>query len=228
MVKNIDFVNIRSILDKALRHPLLSDLNLELAVQYALEFIGIMGLNAMYEDRVDTIDIIDYRGIIPCNVISVNQVMDLHSKTMLVSMADNFPYNTHHKYGNPTFKTQGRIVTTSLKDTTIEMSYKTLLTDEDGFPLLPDNTIFLKALELYIKKEWFTILFDMGKIAPAVLNNTQQEYAFRVAQCNSEFTIPSVSEMEAITNSLNQLLPRVNEFSKGFRTLGSKEQFKAH
>lgn len=35
--------------------------------------------------------------------------------------------------------------------------------------------------------------------------------------------IPSVSEMESITNMFNQLIPRVNEFNKGFRHLGDRE-----
>ena len=100
--------------------------------------------------------------------------------------------------------------------------------DEEGLPMLPDNPIFLKALELYIKKEWFTILFDLGKIQPAVLNNTQQEYAFKAGQCNSEFTTPSPSEMESISGILNQMIPRVNEFRKGFKDLGNKEFLKLH
>ena len=92
--------------------------------------------------------------------------------------------------------------------------------------MIPDNSIFLKALELYIKKEWFTIQFDMGKIAPAVLQNVQQEYAWKVGQLNTEFILPSVSEMEAISNMMNQLLPRTNEFRKGFKPLGNREYWK--
>ena len=69
---------------------------------------------------------------------------------------------------------------------------------------------------------------DLGKINNAVLQNTQQEYAFKVGQLRNEFIIPSVSEMEAITNMLNILIPRVNEFSKGFRTLGNKEYINKH
>jgi hypothetical protein len=64
---------------------------------------------------------------------------------------------------------QGRILTTSSKCTTVDISYKALMIDEEGLPMIPDNPIFLKTLELYIKKEYFTILFDMGKISPAVL-----------------------------------------------------------
>ena len=43
-----------------------------------------------------------------------------------------------------------------------------------------------------------------------------------------EFTLPSVSEMEAISNILNQMIPRTNEFRKGFKPLGNKEFIKSH
>ena len=89
--------------------------------------------------------------------------------------------------------------------------------------MIPDNSKFLRALEAFIKKEWFSILFDLGKIQPAVLQNIQQEYAWRVGQMNMEFTLPSVSEMESISNMLNQLIPRTNEFRKGFKNLGNRE-----
>lgn len=98
--------------------------------------------------------------------------------------------------------------------------------DDEGLPLLPDEPTFLRALELYIKKQWFTILFDMNKISPAVLQNTQQEYAFAVGACNNTFIIPSVSEMEAIKNMWNQLIPRTNEFRSGFKYLGRQEHLK--
>ena len=66
----------------------------------------------------------------------------------------------------------------------------------------------------------------MGKIQPAVLQNVQQDYAWKAGQCMSEFTIPSPSEMESITGLWNQLIPRVNEFKRGFKDLGNKEYLK--
>ena len=231
MVNNISYINIRVILDRLLRHPLLTDLNLETAIQYTLDFIGIMGLPNVYVDKIETIDIKEYRGELPCDLISINQVR-LHKNGMaLRAMTDNFnAYPTHNheggdwgERGEPSFKTQGRVIFTSIRHEKVDISYKAIMLDDEGLPLIPDNSIFLKALELYIKKEWFTILFDMGKISPAVLNNTQQSYAFVAGQCNNEFLIPSVNEMEAITNSLNQLIPRTNEFRNGFKNLGDKE-----
>ena len=72
----------------------------------------------------------------------------------------------HQEY---TFKTQGQIIYTSFKTGNILVSYKAIPIDKDGFPLLIDNSAFLRALELYIKREIFTILFDENKISPAVL-----------------------------------------------------------
>lgn len=234
MVQNNNFVNIRVVLDRLLRHPLLTDLNLETAIQYTLDFIGVMGLPNIYIDKVETIDIKEYRGELPCDLIAVNQVRLHRNGIALRAMTDNFnAYPTHDhdrdcSRGEPSFKTQGRVIFTSIKEEKVDISYRAIMLDDDGLPLIPDNSVFLKALELYIKKEWFTILFDMGKISPAVLNNTQQSYAFVAGQCNNEFIIPSVSEMEAITNSWNQLIPRTNEFRYGFKNLGSKEYLRSH
>lgn len=229
MVNNVSYVNIRVVLDRLLRHPLLTDLNLETAIQYTLDFISAMGLPNVYVDKIETIDIKEYRGELPCDLISINQVRLHKNGIALRAMTDNFnayPTHDHNRdcsRGEPSFKTQGRVIFTSIKEEKIDISYKAIMLDDEGLPLIPDNSIFLKALELYIKKEWFTILFDMGKISPAVLNNTQQEYAFKAAQCNNEFVIPSVSEMESITNVLNQLVPRVTAFRNGFKNLGDKE-----
>lgn len=225
MWNNFQFVNIRTILNKILRHPLLQDLNLDSALQYTLEFIGCMGLPAMYTDELALIRIEDHRGLLPCNLIAVTQVRRKDSQICLRSMTDSF---LEDDKSDMTFKIQNSVIFTSFKDGELELSYKAIPIDEEGFPMIPDNEVFLKALELYIKKEWFTILFDQQKISQAVLQNTQQEYAFKAGQCHNEFMMPSISEMESISNMMNQLIPRVNEFTRGFRNLGGKELIKLH
>lgn len=228
MWSEYQYVKLPEVLSRVMRHPLLTDLNLETAIQYTLDFFAAMGLPNIYADKVTTICIDNYRGKLPCNLISINQVRLARNGVCLRAMTDSFNGTHPEDKGELSFKTQGSVIFTSFKDGDIEISYKAISTDDDGLPLLPDNPIFLKALELYIKKEWFTILFDMGKISPAVLQNTQQEYAFKVGQCNNEFMIPSVSEMESITRMLNTLVPRVSDFKKSFRHLGDTEYLKLH
>ena len=226
MWSEYNYINIREVLSRVMRHPLLTDLNLESAIQYALDFIAVMGLPNIYADKVTTICIDNFRGVLPCDLIAINQVRLARNGVCLRAMTDSFNGTHPEDKGELSFKTQGSVIFTSFKTGDIELSYKAIPTDDDGLPLLPDNPVFLKTLELYIKKEWFTTLFDMGKVSPAVLQNTQQEYAFKAGQCNNEFMIPSVSEMEAFTRMYNTLIPRVNEFSKSFRHMGDREYIK--
>ena len=228
MVSEFQYIKIQEVLSRVMRHPLLIDLNLETAIQYVIDFFAVMGLPNTYTDKIITINIDNYRGKLPCDLVSINQVRLAKNGVCLRAMTDSFNGTHQEDKGELSFKTQGSIIFTSFKTGDIELSYKAIPTDDDGLPLLPDNPIFLKALELYIKKEWFTILFDMGKISPAVLQNTQQEYAFKAGQCNNEFVIPSVSEMEAFTRMYNTLIPRVNEFSKSFKHMGDREYIKLH
>ena len=226
MVKEYTYISIKEILSRLMRNPLLQDVTLESAIQYVLDFMACMGLPNIYTDKVTTICIDNFRGALPCDLIAINQVRLARNGVCLRAMTDNFNGTHSEDKCELSFKTQGSVIFTSFKTGDIEISYKAIPTDDDGLPLLPDNPVFLKTLELYIKKEWFTILFDMGKISPAVLQNTQQEYAFKAGQCNNEFMIPSVSEMEAFTRMYNTLIPRVNEFNKSFRHMGDREYIK--
>lgn len=233
MIKEYNYINIREVLSRILKHPLLQEVTLEQAVQYTIDFIGIFGMPKLYQDKEEVLHIEDFRAKLPCDLISINQIKECKTGVCLRSMTDNFMPKEHYDkntgYKVPqelSFKTQGQVLFTSFKTGDVSISYKAIPVDNDGFPLLIDNPVFLKALEAYIKREVFTILFDMGKITPAVLQNTQQSYAWLAGQLQSEFTIPSISEMESIKNSWCTLIQRTNEFNTGFKSLGDREYLK--
>ena len=233
MVKECQYTNIRRVLDELHRHPLLSDLTLEQVVSYIVSFIGIFGMPRLYQDKEEILHIENFRTKLPCDLISINQIKECKTGVCLRSMTDNFMPREHYDrsagYKIPqelSFKTQGQVLYVSFKTGDVSVSYKAIPVDKDGFPLLINNPVFLKALEAYIKREAFTILFDMGKITPAVLQNTQQSYAWLAGQLQSEFTIPSQSEMESISRMWNTLIQRTNEFNTGFKSLGDREYLK--
>jgi hypothetical protein len=225
MIKECNYISIREILSRVLRHPLLQDVTLEQAVQYTLDFISIFGMPRLYEDKEIELHIEDYRTMLPTDLISIIQVKEKESNRCLRSMTDNFISKDSNE---PTFKTQGQVLFTTFKTGDVCVAYKAIPVDECGYPLLIDNPVFLKTLESYIKREVFTILFDMGKINGNVLQNTQQQYAWLAGQLQSEFTIPSVSEMESIKNSWCTLIQRTHEFDNGFSSLGRRENIKLH
>ena len=128
----------------------------------------------------------------------------------------------------PAFKTQGRIIYTSFPEGKIQIAYKSIPVDEDGFPLLLDNENYLAALEAYIKKQVFTVKFDTGKISAGVLQNAQKDYAWLAGQLQAELCVPSVSEFEAMMRQYNSLIPRIREFDRGFKHMGDREYLRKH
>lgn len=227
----IRYINLKEVLDNICDHPLLQDVSFERVVNYAVHFIKIIGMPKGYNEKTELIEIEEYRGVLPCDLEKIIQVRKYdkcgHGHEVLRYSTDSF-HMSDHKDGSYdlTYKVQGSIIFTSFKEGTIEIAYRAIPIDSEGYPLIPDNSSFIRALELYIKKQVFTTLFDLGKISPQVYNNVQQEYAWAVGQAQSDLIRPSIDEMQSISNSWNTLVSRTNEHRSGFINNGVQERIK--
>lgn len=238
MIKNNQYIKLQEVLSRTLRHPMLQSVNMEQAIQYTIDFIHIFGLPDMFEDKEIIVEIKNFRGQLPCDLISINQVMDMCSHKCLRSMTDTFFPDRYERgkrvaghigyHDELTFKVQNHIIFTSMEEGEVKINYKAIPVDENGFPLLLDNAVYLKTLELYIKKEVFSIKFDQGEISDKVLQHTEQQYAWSAGQLQSEFSIPSESEMESISRSWTTLIQRTTEFDNGWLNLGDREYIRQH
>lgn len=253
MVTEIQYTSIKRVLDDLLEHPLLSDLTLEQAVRHTLRFLSLHGYPEFYKDNMADVEIHDFRGLLPCDLISIIQVRDKDSYICLRAMTDSFNpglrehhaperhyhpntgdiHNAyiphpHHHHGEMTFKTQGRVIYTSFPEGIVKIAYKGIPVDEDGFPLLIDNETYLACLEAYIKKQVFTVKFDTGKLAAPILQNAQRDYALLAANLQTEFTTPSVNQAEAYSRMMTHLIPMVRQFDTGFRDMGDREYLRKH
>lgn len=246
MVKEIKYTNIRRVLDNLHDEAFMENVTLEQVVRYTVRFIAKFGMPKLYQDRIAEVDIHEYRGLLPCDLISIDQVKDACNGLCLRSMTDTFnpglmassssshfshiPYISHGalQYGEGTFKTQGRVIFTSFSEGKIIVAYKAIPVDEDGFPLIIDNEVYLEALENYIQKRVLKNKFRKGDISAAAYQDAQTEYAWSAGQLQSELVIPSISEMASITNYITSILPNMREFDQGFKTLGNREYLRNH
>ena len=276
----IQTTNIRRILDRVMRHPMMKDMPFESAVEHTVDFIQLMGTPAIYDEKTAIIEVNDWRGQLPCDFEHMNQVRVApcqHAKRFIVEQTvypeghehdhthsdenhDNlhkiidketvvrfsggflpgavYRYSGHSFHLSPahvpadagelTYKLQGMVIFTSTKDVDVEISYQAFATDEEGYPLLPDNASFLRGLETYLKLKWFTVLYEMGKVSENVMQSIKQEYAWAAGDAQSEFSRLSLDEAETLFNSFKTMLPRNNEHWKAFFTNGAKEIWKRH
>jgi hypothetical protein len=231
MVREIEHINIRELLSRVLRHKLLQEFTMEQAIQYVKDFIDTFGFPELYEHKEAFIDICDYKGILPCDLISIEMVIDCKTDIPLRSMTGVF--NPGGKYYNhlqqePQYRTQNKILWVTFPEGTVKIAYKAIPVDDEGLPLLVDNSKYMKCLELYVKCQLFTNLFEEGKINERVLNHTEQEYSWAAGQLSEEFKTPSEAEMQSITNMLNQMIVRKDDFYNRYERLGNKEFYKKH
>lgn len=228
MTDEIRYINIREALSRTLRHPLLQDVTLEQAIQYVIDFIGIFGLPQMYAHKEALLSVEEFKCELPCDLISIEMVKEPRSGLSLRYMTDVFNpnhgmHNRFHKGHELSFKTQGRTLFTSFPHGKIVLSYLAISVDEDGLPLLLDDPVYQLALDAYIKREVFTVLFDQGKIQLNVLQSAELRYASAAGRLETHFKMPSLSEMESITRMWNQLIPRQREFDTQFEGMGNRE-----
>lgn len=230
--------NIRRVADRIMRHPLLRDVPFETILDYTVDFLQIVGVPSLFEEKTALLHVENYRCMLPCDYVSMIQVRTAkkvdgiepnhRSHISYRYSTDSFHMSNDKpdvgRYGTDlTYKIQGCIIYTSTKDTDIEIAYNAIATDGEGYPLLPDNPSFLRALEAYVKKQHFTILFDLGKLQPVILQNAQQEYAWAVGDCETEFHRLSLDKAESLFNSWRTLLIRDSEHRHGFVNNGTKE-----
>jgi hypothetical protein len=163
-VMNEQYISIKRILDDLMAHPMLQDLSMERAINYAIDFIRIVGCPQFYEEKTAVVEIDNYRGKLPCDFYSIVGVRSNDSHIAYKHTTDTFHMSECKHSGSNEYKIQGNVIFTSNKDADIEIAYLAYNLDEEGYIMLPDNSSFIRALEAYIKMKSFTILFDLGKL----------------------------------------------------------------
>lgn len=240
MVKETQYTSIRRVLDDLIEDAHMENLTLEQVVRHTVRFIGKHGYPKLYQDKQEDIEIHEFRGVLPCDLISIIQVRDKKTEICLRAMTDTFyppegkPEDRPHPMGHPdihrelAFKTQGRIIYTSFPEGLIEIVYKAIPVDDDGFPLLIDNQSYLDALEAYIAMKVIQNKFRQGKINAAIYQDAQQSYAVAARELLTEMTTPSLSEMEAISRMMTTMIKPATHFDDAFRHMGDREYIRKH
>ena len=216
-----NYVNIRTILSRILDHPLLSDMDISKAVTYAVDFMQLVGVPMIFEDKLLQATISNYRVALPTDYYEMNQVRN--NNGYLTYATGSFNNSTNSLYKNNssnTYYISNGYIYFNTSDGNVEISYMAIPVDTDGLPLLPGDSNFLLALEAYIKVKRFTILYDLGKISAQVFNQAKQDYAFAVGSCATNYQKLSLDKAQALTNQWTSLLTHGNNFYNGFSLNG--------
>lgn len=116
-----------------------------------------------------------------------------------------------------TYTLQNNNLYTSFKTGTIIISYKAVLLDEQGFPLVPDDEHFKRALEMFLQERIDYKLWRQGRLPDKVYNQTKQDYLWAIASARTHMNTPSVDEMETLKNIFTRLNFNIYSHRQGFK-----------
>ena len=228
-------ISVGNILWKVLKQPIVQDLKYEDAAEYAIEYLRLIGAALSFEDRVERIKLSNHKGLLPSNLINIRGIAYSNCECdggVAMRYASNI-YHTDINGCEPggqeyTYITQNNVVTTSMKDGWINISFSALATDEFGYPLIPDNESFKVALEYYIIHRTLEGLWSMGKITDKVFQYYEQKRHYYSAQATNSMTIKNMDQMETMFNALNRMIVDVNPHQTFYKNFGVKEIIKRH
>lgn len=229
-------VSIGNLLWKVLKQPIVQDLKYEDAAEYAIEYLRLIGASLAFEDKVERIKLSNYKGLLPANLINIKGVEYADCECnggVAMRYASNIYHtdiendrnckNTTQEY---TYITQNNVITTSMKDGWVNISFSALATDEFGYPLIPDNESFKVALEYYIIHRTLEGLWSMGKITDKVFQYYEQKRHYYSAQATNSMTIKNMDQMETMMNAVNRMIIDVNPQETFYKNFGNREVIK--
>ena len=220
-----------------LKNPICQDLSYEDAAEYALECIKLLGAPVIYINKIEILELAQYKAKLPCDLLYIEGIKYISnnnsgSNTMRESSniyhLDSFEFENENNNSELTYKIQNSVIFTSRQDGCIEISYKAIHCDENGYPLIPDNQKVELALEYYILSRYLEPLWMMGKITDKVFEYIQQKRYFYIPSAQQGLQMPSIDKMETIMNGINRLIISNNSHSNNFKNYGAKEQIKQY
>ena len=189
------WTNLRVVADKILRDPIFIGLNFETVIDYFIDFITIVGVPELFDEKFTNaeIPIVNYRAILPDDFLEEITVQVDHkiARTSTDTYFGNYEeYQDTNpneyfpdKRTEPSYKIKGGYIYLSKKDGNLLLKYRCIATETDetsedyGIPLMPDDPVFILALQSYIEVQFLKMLFRAGKINGQVLQLAQQDYA---------------------------------------------------
>jgi len=161
---------------------------------------GTVGYEQRDEEEMDNLNL-DYSGLMSFNTTGA---------------VDN-------SFNPITFDLNNNHITLSEKEGKVCMAYLAIPTDEEGLPLIPEETSYQLAIKKYLTMKIDYIAWRKGELRPDVFQHSEQEWAWYVGQAGNKAKMPNLDQIEAIKNQTMRLLPKINQHETFFRSLGSPE-----
>lgn len=206
-----------------------TEINFGDIIEWISEALMMIGAYSQFTEESKCVEICNYESQLPCGFYKVIEVNYNGSpirweNNSLISLYGcqgcKVPTCCTHEY----FFISESHIKTSFKEGKLCMTYLAIPSDEDGYPLIPDDVYFDKALKAYCTYMLDRIEFRKGKLPEAAYRDSEKDHYFYINSARGAANMPNLQQLERLKNVWVRMLPQQNEFNKNFQNLGTQER----
>lgn len=145
------------------------------------------------------------------------------------TLSKNIPA-TQMQYEEPEYFIKPGWIVTNKKNGYLKLAYKSIATDDRGYPLIPDLASYQEAIYWYVVMKLSFPKYLKGKLGGKGVNNNynvyaylQQQWNFYRGQAYAEAMMPTQDDMRNIKNDWNKLIPDWSSDDTFFKHTGKRE-----
>lgn len=210
---NGSYVSIKAIAERVYKTGLNEE---EIGFYDLVELVGQalakIGVLYAYQNKIATITIVDYRGTLPTDIVSIISVREDTEKVPMLKITGTFPPTYQESNlendNDPTmlgYRVENEYIYTNIEDGTLEVSYTAFVTDTDGFPKVPDAERFIEAVVAYCNYKIAQRLYLQDKISRDKFYYLEMEWYWYVKSAAGYAHLPNIDQAEALKNQLVRL-----------------------
>jgi hypothetical protein len=132
------------------------------------------------------------------------------------------PLNTRIVASSPTFTINNNYITFDIKEGKVCMAYYAFPLDDEGFPLIPDDVKYKRAVASYLQMRIDYILWRQEMLSDKVYMKSEEDWRWNVASASSHLKMPELNQMESLRRQLTKMIVRNEDFRTAFSTINAR------
>jgi len=123
-----------------------------------------------------------------------------------------------------TYLVQGGYIKTNMASGYLMVAYQAVPTDNEGYPMIPDNQSYMEAIYWYIAMKLMYPEWAAGRVRDAVYMDAKRSWNFYCKQAYGNAMMPNgAGQLETIKNTWHRLVEEINEHDSFFTTMGQEQ-----
>lgn len=218
-----NYVTIKTVIEDIQRDTQYDhELNIYDVAEWAWKAMDLIGARVAMDEKEITVEINDYVGQLPFDFKSLNAVRTTDYVSMVPSPDLFFDKNKEKdiaRVSSFTYKIDNKFIFTDFEEGELQVSYNAIKTDDEGFPLVPDEARYVDAVASYIIYKMDYRAYRRGSLQRNIYEESKRRWFHNVKSAFTKMVTPDVNKAELMRRQMTNMISNQAAHNSGFRTL---------